>query len=89
MEEEEVRVNGCGCPFHPFQILSYIMFSIKIVSFLLIIPIGLMHSVIAVTVLFVLYILSVTMIIYYTARATAIDPTDPTVYLERNIKANK
>ncbi len=45
-------------------------------------------STIIVTILAALYTLTAVLMVYFTARTTAIDPTDPTINLERSSKVN-
>ena len=91
MEDEELppRKNGCKCPFHPFQIIAYILFITKLVCFYMVIPIGLINSIPASTIFCILYFTCVLFVLYFTIVATKIDPTDPTVYVERAKRNNQ
>ena len=90
VEKLKFHRNGCRCPFHPYQLGSYILFLGKILIFFLVIPICVMDFSLWVVLLFVLLFIMVSLlIVYYTIKATSIDPTDEVVYLERNKLANK
>ena len=84
-----IRINGCKCPFHPIQIVTYIILVLKITIYLLVIPICLMDSVITVTILIILFTICITFVVYFLIRTTGIDPTDETVYLERSTNITK
>ena len=86
---EQVKPHGCMCPVHPFQIVSYCLFSFYAYVFYFIdivtwidIPYMIYIFSIPYTILFVLTAVFATI-------ATLSDPTDPTVYEEKKKKSNK
>lgn len=87
--QEQAKPHGCLCPFHPFQLTSYILFAFHAFAFYFINLIvwqsspGLLYG------LTVPYSLAFAGVVVADLAATFTDPTDPTVYSERKRRENK
>jgi len=84
-DDRPIKPHGCTCPLHPMQFLSYLYALISAYVFYFIDIIGFepipefrIFAIIFFTLLFI-------GIIIITLIATIIDPTDPTVYKEKEI----
>lgn len=88
-KKRQIKAHGCICPFHPFQVVSYIVFLFYGYSFYFITVVVWSDSP------FLLYGFTVPYSVLYIAIAitafvaTLSDPTDPTVHEERAKQLNK
>ncbi len=87
--EDKVKKHGCICPFHPFQLGSYVIFLIKGISFYAVSSIAMGEHPGAQASICVVYSVLLGIVVIFTFVATLSDPTDPTVYFERKQKNNK
>ncbi|CDW86338.1 probable palmitoyltransferase zdhhc1-like [Stylonychia lemnae] len=78
-----VKTNGFIWPYHPFQVLSWVVYTYNMIHFYLVsIPIF-TNNLVQVIILAVVYLILGVTVFYMTYITTKIDPTDRTVYLER------
>ena len=82
-DEEFVKSNGCMCPMHPLQITSYIAFALYVFSFYFIDIVVWSDSPIIAWSFGVPYTILLILIVIFTLMATLVNPTDPTVFMER------
>ena len=83
---QKVKYHGCSCPFHPFQLLSYLICFFYIYSFFFIDIIILESFKI---ILILMYSIIVVLVIITALITTLTNPSDPTVALERKKRDNK
>lgn len=76
------KSHGFLCPFHPLQILSYVVFAFYVYVFFFIEMISLSTFKAAPYAISPVYIILAIATCVVTVVATAIDPTDPTVQRE-------
>jgi palmitoyltransferase len=76
MEAQFVRANGFERPFHPLQIVSWVVFGLDVVSFC-IFGIPLIETVGAKVLVALCYASSVAVLVLAAIRATGTDPSDP------------
>ena len=87
--ERSIKPNGCMYPFHPFQIMSYIVFIYYGYCFYFIIIVAWSKSPILAWSFGVPYTILFIAIAVIAIVATLSDPTDPTVKIEKLKKLNK
>jgi len=88
IKRADVKYNGFQRPFHPLQVVSWIVFFFDFASYFLINMVSLAgHSLAAVIVLSIIYFAISISVLYYAIKATKIDPSDPTIYEQRFIEA--
>jgi len=83
----DVKKNGFACPFHPLQILSYFVILLDLYCFYFINIVAISHNVVAAVILGVIYGVIFFFIVVLAIKATKSDPTDPTIYAEREAEA--
>lgn len=84
----DVRYNGFQRPFNPLQVISWVVFFFDFFSYYMINMVSLMgHSVAIVIMCSLVYLVICVMVLYYAILATAIDPSDPTIYEQRLTEA--
>ena len=84
--KEKVKRHGCSWPMHPYQIISYIVFLFKVSTYYSITIRAFAHQEALQYVLSCFYSILLIILACITFLATIADPTDPTVYEERNKK---
>ncbi len=87
--QQPVKPHGCVCPFHPLQVLSYVLFFFYAYVFYFIELIALQEPYVLPFILLVPFTLLFLTLAVVAVVATLRDPTDPTVSLERQKKAKK
>eukprot|EP00826_Nyctotherus_ovalis_P066016 TRINITY_DN9731_c0_g1_i4.p2 TRINITY_DN9731_c0_g1~~TRINITY_DN9731_c0_g1_i4.p2 ORF type:complete len:104 (-),score=6.13 TRINITY_DN9731_c0_g1_i4:176-487(-) len=85
---EDVKPTGCMCPFHPAQILSYIVFALDGYAFYFVTVVAWSKTPTLVWPFAIPYTAMFIAIVVLTLVVTFSDPTDPTVYMERLMKLN-
>lgn len=84
----DVKYNGFQRPFHPLQVLSWFVFFFDFLTYYLINMVSLVgQSFVTVIVCSTIYLILSLMVLYYAAKATRIDPSDPTIYKQRYAEA--
>jgi len=84
----DVQYNGFQRPFHPLQVVSWVVFFFDFATYFLINMVSLVgHSLAAVIICSTLYFTLSVLVLYYGIKATKIDPSDPTIYEQRFIEA--
>ena len=68
--------HGCVCPFHPYQIISYILFTILTFTFYFIVLPFFSDSIVIMCVLGFVFTLLLLTVAIITLMVTLIDPTD-------------
>jgi len=76
--QSSMRVNGFGRPFHPLQVVSWVVFTMDVLVYA-IVGLPLVEPLGAVAVVALVYGASVIIVVFATARATGCDPIDPRV----------
>jgi len=84
--KEHVKYNGCYCPFHPLQILSYITFIFYGYVFYFITIIVWKDKSTLIYTFSILYTTLYIIVVTIALIATLTDPSDPTVSYERSMK---
>lgn len=84
--KKQVRKNGFGCPVHPTQIFTYILYIGDLISYYMINMVSLSHNQALVIILGTIYLILALFTLYYGYMSTHIDPTDPTIELEKECK---
>ncbi len=85
----KVKRHGCICPFHPMQVLSYLIFLFYVYVFFFIELVSLQQLGSPIYVLIVPFALLFVAMAAADIVLTLSDPTDPTVYSERAKKDHK
>ena len=88
-KERPVKPHGCLCPLHPFQLLSYLVFFFYAYAFYFVEVVALKEYIALAYVLAIIYSALFIAVAVVAIVATLIDPTDPTVALEREKKKQK
>jgi hypothetical protein len=79
--EPKMRTHGFERPFHPLQVLSWVVFGVDVFIYIVfVLPI--IETIAARVVVGLLYVTSVVVLVYFTAKATACDPVDPHVRIQ-------
>lgn len=86
IEKRKVRTNGFACPLHPTQVFSYVLYGSNFISYFMINMASLGHNQPLAISLSTVYLILSMGTFYYGLLATKIDPTDPTINLERDCK---
>lgn len=82
-KRDGVRLHGFNFPPNPLQLFTYLIFFLDLVSYYLINMTSLSFSVPLVVICSIIYfVLSVTVVVL-AIKATATDPSDPTIELHR------
>ncbi|CDW91758.1 probable palmitoyltransferase zdhhc1 [Stylonychia lemnae] len=81
--KKNVRKNGFAMPFHPFQIISWVIFGLDSYAFYFINIVTFSYQPAISIVLGVAYLIIFIAVLYYAIRSTRYDPTDPTIYKNR------
>ena len=82
-----VRLNGFNFPPHPQQLLTYLIFLLDLISFYLINMTSLSFSVPLVVICSIVYFVLSLAVVILAVKATATDPSDPTIELHRIAQA--
>lgn len=86
IEKRKVRRNGFSCPLHPTQLLTYLIYFMDLLTFYTIDMVSLSHKPAISIILSTVYILLAIGTCYYGYVSTKVDPTDPTLELEKQCK---
>lgn len=81
VEEEPIRLNGFERPFHPLQVLSWIVFGADVISFCVFV-IPLIRAAIAKLAIATSFAISVGVLVLAAVKATGKDPADPHIRLQ-------
>lgn len=84
--KKRVQANGFGLPLHPFQVIAYLVVLLDTYAFYFITIVAYSHSDAFCAVVGLLYTALFLAVVYYGWRATAADPTDPTILKQREMK---
>ena len=83
-----VHYTGFQRPFHPLQVVSWVVFFFDFVTYFLVNMVSLVnHSLALVIVCTLVYLVLSFLVLYYAIKATRIDPSDPIIYEQRLIEA--
>lgn len=74
-----MRRHGFEWPFHPLQVVSWAVFGLDVVLYL-VLCLPLIDTIAAKVVVALCYVTSVVVLVYTTAKATRCDPADPNVH---------
>jgi len=85
--KKKVKPNGLSMPFHPLQILAWFVILLDFYDFYFINIVSLSYNIALATCLGVAYFILLVAILVLGIRATKSDPTDPTIYEEREAEA--
>lgn len=80
-EEEPIRLNGFERPFHPLQVVSWVVFGVDVISFCVFV-IPLIRAAIAKLAVATSFAVSVGVLVLSTVKATGKDPADPHIRLQ-------
>ena len=87
-KRSDVHYTGFDAPFHPLQILSWIVFFFDFLTYFLVNMVSLWnHSLLLVIGCSLLYLVLSTLVLCYAVRATRVDPSDPIIYEQRLVEA--
>eukprot|EP00347_Sterkiella_histriomuscorum_P012782 403367241 len=81
--KKKVKKNGFALPFHPFQIISWFIFGLDVYAFYFINVVTFAYLPAVSAVIGTVFTLLVIAVLYYAILSTRSDPTDPTVYAQR------
>jgi len=84
IHKRKVRSNGFGCPLHPSQVFTYLLFTLDFLSFYLIDIVSLSHNTILISLLGSVYLILSVGTVFYGYISTKIDPSDPTISLKKS-----
>ena len=83
-----VHYTGFERPFHPLQVVSWVVFFFDFVTYFLINMVSLVnHSLTLVIVCTLVYLILSVLVLYYAIKATRVDPSDPIIYEQRFVEA--
>jgi len=85
VEARSIRKNGCGVP-SLFQLFAWQLFLGNLVTYALIINIALSKVVPLAVILTVLFYISFGATVYFTIKSTIVDPTDPLIEEQIEVK---
>ena len=85
--EKWIRHNGFERPFHPLQIISWIVFGYNLLIFYFVDMVSLSYNPILVVLLSILYLVLSIGVVYYCVKATKADPSDPTIKMQKDTEA--
>ncbi len=85
----KVKLNGCMCPFHPFQIMAYAVFLFYAYVFYFINVVAWSDTLGLLIPFVIVYSILLALLLAVGFMATLSDPTDPTVYDERRKRSQK
>eukprot|EP00416_Gambierdiscus_australes_P045989 CAMPEP_0171107776 /NCGR_PEP_ID=MMETSP0766_2-20121228/67540_1 /TAXON_ID=439317 /ORGANISM="Gambierdiscus australes, Strain CAWD 149" /LENGTH=345 /DNA_ID=CAMNT_0011569167 /DNA_START=103 /DNA_END=1138 /DNA_ORIENTATION=+ len=77
----KVRTNGFERPFHPLQVLSWVVFGSDVLIYL-VFCLPLIDTVGAKVLVALVYTASVVTLVFFTVKATSCDPADPHVHMD-------
>ena len=84
----DVHYTGFMRPFHPLQIVSWVVFFFDLLTYFLINMVSLQnHSLALVICCSIIYLVISGLVLYYAIRATKVDPSDPLIYQQRLVEA--
>ena len=88
-KEKPAKKHGFTCPFHPLQIFTMLFFAYNILTYYIVITPALLNLTFDIKyqvlagILGCIYGILLILVVFYTFQTTIVDPTDITVYLER------
>ena len=83
-----MHYTGFDRPFHPLQIVSWVVFFFDLLTYFLINMVSLYnHSTAGVVLCSIIYLGLSTLVLIYAILATKIDPSDPLIYQQRLVEA--
>lgn len=85
LHQRGVKRNGCKCPFHPFQLASYFIALLYAYVFYFLDLVALLDYPAACYTLTAAYSCLLIAVVSIAILATLSDPTDPTIYAEREL----
>jgi len=83
IQKRPVRTNGFGCPLHPSQIFTYLLFFGDLCTYYGIDMVSYSHNKVLSVILSTIYAILAIGTSYYGYKSTKINPTDPTIELEK------
>ena len=84
----DVHYYGFQRPFHPLQVLSWVVFFFNFLTYFLINMVSLFnHSLALVICCSLLYLVISALVLYYAVKATKVDPSDPLIHEQRLVEA--
>lgn len=89
MVERAVKANGFACPLHPFQVIAWIVVLLDTYAFYFITIVAFSYSPTFCSLVGIAYTVTFAVVIYYGAKATGSDPTDPSLEAQKKCKAEK
>ena len=81
--KRKVRSNGFECPLHPTQAFTYFLFVSDMISYFAIDMVSLSYNTPLTICLSLIYIILAIGTTYYGYVSTSINPSDPTISLEK------
>ena len=89
LKKPGVHYTGFERPFHPLQVVSWVVFFFDFITYFLINMVSLVnHSLVLVIVCTLVYLILSYLVLYYAIKATKIDPSDPLIYEQKLVEAN-
>ena len=83
VQQRRIKRNGFFCPFHPFQIISYVVVGLDLYAYFFIDMVIISNRMAISIVLALIYAGFYIAMVVLAVQATKIDPTDPVIYLQR------
>jgi len=85
---DDVHYTGFQRPFHPLQVVSWVVFFFDFLTYFLVNMVSLYnHSLLLVIGCSVIYLVLSALVLCYAIRATRVDASDPLIYEQRLIEA--